>query len=403
LTAEGERQAAALRARLDGQAFDSVWSSDLDRALSTARLAWGEPRADARLREMSFGELEGRSWEALSPEQQGALVRFSGFDTPGGESFEALRSRVLSLVDSLAPGRHLLFTHGGVVRLLSREVGEDSFVPTGTLLVVDWTARRLLSRTDGAGEASQGLPRPAPRAAAPPAAALPRDRRAGEELVTGAAPGGVLWDLDGTLVDSAGHHWVAWRDTLAAERRAVEPADFANSFGKRNDEILRELFGHGIAAEWIERVSGAKERAYRQRLEEHGLEALPGAFEWLGRLHEAGWKQALASSAPRPNIDAAFRALHLERFLDAVVSADEVGRGKPDPAVFLEAARRLGVAPGRCVVVEDAPAGLEAARRAGMAAIGVLSSHHTALAADVVVPSLDAIRPGTFEALVAGR
>jgi probable phosphoglycerate mutase len=165
LTAEGERQAAALRRRLEGQAFDSVWSSDLDRALRTARLAWGEPRVDARLREMSFGELEGRSWEALSAEEQGALMRFAGFDTPGGESFEALRSRVLSLVDALAPGRHLFFTHGGVVRLLSREVGEDGFVPTGTLLVLDWTARRLVSRTDGAGEASQGLPRPAPRAA----------------------------------------------------------------------------------------------------------------------------------------------------------------------------------------------------------------------------------------------
>jgi probable phosphoglycerate mutase len=158
LTAEGERQAAALRPRLDGHAFDSVWSSDLDRALRTARLAWGEPRVDARLREMSFGELEGRSWETLAPGQQGALMRFSGFDTPGGESFEALRARVLSLVDSLAPGRHLFFTHGGVVRLLSREAGEDSFVPTGTLLVLDWGRRRLVSRTDGAGEASQGLP-----------------------------------------------------------------------------------------------------------------------------------------------------------------------------------------------------------------------------------------------------
>jgi beta-phosphoglucomutase len=217
------------------------------------------------------------------------------------------------------------------------------------------------------------------------------------------APGGVLWDLDGTLVDSAGHHWVAWRETLAAEGRAVEPKDFADSFGKRNDEILRELFGAAIAPDWIERVSEVKEQAYRQRLDEQGLEPLPGAFEWLGRLHEAGWKQALASSAPRPNIDAAFRVLGLEHFLEAVVSADEVGRGKPDPAVFLEAARRLGLAPGRCVVVEDAPAGLEAARRAGMASIGVLSSHHAALQADVVVPSLEAIPPGTFEALVSGR
>jgi len=161
LTDEGERQAVALRPRLAGQRFDSVWSSDFDRALSTARLAWGEPRQDERLREMSFGALEGRSWEDLSAAERDALVRFSGFTAPGGESFDAVRARVLSLVADLGPGRHLLFTHGGVVRLLSREAGEDSFVPTGTLLVVDWTARRLVARSDGPGAASRGLPQPA--------------------------------------------------------------------------------------------------------------------------------------------------------------------------------------------------------------------------------------------------
>jgi beta-phosphoglucomutase len=215
------------------------------------------------------------------------------------------------------------------------------------------------------------------------------------------APGGVLWDLDGTLIDSAGHHWAAWRDTLAAAGRLVQPGDFASTFGKRNDEILRELFGAGIATDWIERVSEAKEQAYRRRLGERGLEALPGAFDWLSRLREAGWKQALASSAPRPNIDAAFEALPLERYLDAVVSADEVGRGKPDPALFLEAASRLGCEPARCVVVEDAPAGLEAARRAGMPSIGVLSPHHHVLVADLVVPSLDALPPAAFDRLLA--
>lgn len=76
--------------------------------------------------------------------------------------------------------------------------------------------------------------------------------------VTSETVGGVLWDLDGTLVDSAGHHWIAWHDTLAAFGRSVTPGDFTNSFGKRNDEILHELFGHGIEAEWIERVSEAK-------------------------------------------------------------------------------------------------------------------------------------------------
>ena len=161
LTEEGERQAAALRPRLAGREFDSVWASDLDRALHSARLAWGEPRQDARLREISFGSLEGQPWEALAPGERDAVTRFAGFAAPGGESFEALRTRVLSLVDSLGPGRHLLFTHGGVVRLLSREAGEDSFVPTGTLLIVDWNARRIVSRTDAAGESSRGLPQAA--------------------------------------------------------------------------------------------------------------------------------------------------------------------------------------------------------------------------------------------------
>ncbi len=214
-------------------------------------------------------------------------------------------------------------------------------------------------------------------------------------------PGGVLWDLDGTLIDSAAHHWVAWRDTLAAEGRPVQPGDFADTFGKRNDEILHQLFGQELDAGWIERVSDTKERAYRLLLREQGLDAAPGAFEWLARLHEAGWRQALASSAPRPNIDAVFEALALGRLLDAVVSADEVGRGKPDPAIFLEAARRLELPPARCVVVEDAPAGLEAARRAGMASIGILSTHHPTLQADVVVASLERLPPDAFSDLLA--
>jgi probable phosphoglycerate mutase len=161
LTEHGEDQASALRPLLAGERFDGVWSSDLRRAVTTARLAWGEPHQDARLREMGFGELEGRLWETLEPHIREGFARFEGFAAPGGESFEDLRARVLSFLDGLPAGRHLVFTHGGVVRLLSREVGEDHFVPTGTLLVVDWDARRLLSRRDGEGEASRGLPAPA--------------------------------------------------------------------------------------------------------------------------------------------------------------------------------------------------------------------------------------------------
>jgi probable phosphoglycerate mutase len=161
LTERGEMQAAALRDVLAGERFEGVWSSDLQRAVATARLAYGEPRQDPRLREMSFGELEGVPYLTMDARWQEGLVRFEGFCAPGGESFADLHSRVHAFVEELPPGRHLLFTHGGVVRLLSREVGEDHFVPTGTLLVVDWDARRLLSRRDGEGEASRGLPAPA--------------------------------------------------------------------------------------------------------------------------------------------------------------------------------------------------------------------------------------------------
>lgn len=215
-----------------------------------------------------------------------------------------------------------------------------------------------------------------------------------------AAVGGVLWDLDGTLIDSAGLHWIAWRDTLAAEGRAVTPADFAAAFGKRNDEILRDLFGPAIAPEWSARVAETKEAAYRRLLRESGLELLPGAHEWLERLRQDGWRQALASSAPQANIEAVCGVLGLERQLDALVSADEVGRGKPDPAVFLEAARRLGLPPARCIVVEDAPAGIEAARRAGMRSIGVVSEHHPQLEADLVVSSLADLPEDAFVRLL---
>lgn len=162
LTDHGEHQARALRPVLDGRTFDGVWCSDLRRARTTARLAWaGEVRPDARLREMSFGRLEGRPWDTLDARWQEAMVRFEGFEPPGGETFDDLRRRVLEFVDALPAGRHLVFTHGGVLRLLSREVGEDQFVPTGSLLVVDWESRAIVFRRDGEGQASRGLPTPA--------------------------------------------------------------------------------------------------------------------------------------------------------------------------------------------------------------------------------------------------
>jgi beta-phosphoglucomutase len=213
-------------------------------------------------------------------------------------------------------------------------------------------------------------------------------------------PGAVLWDLDGTLIDSAGLHWLAWSEIMAEEGHRISPREFADSFGKRNDTILRGLLGPDLTEAWIQRVSDAKEERYRRYVRERGLQFLPGAADWLARLRQAGWKQVLASSAPPANIDSALEALDLGRWLDGVVSAEEVGVGKPDPAIFLRAAERVAVPPVRCIVVEDAPAGLEGARRAGMKSVGVLSSHFPELVADVVVRSLTALPADAFVTLL---
>src|SRR5262245_61257896 len=200
--------------------------------------------------------------------------------------------------------------------------------------------------------------------------------------------GAVIWDLDGTLIDSSRYHWEAWQAVMAVENFSLTYEEYVADFGKRNDEILRGRLGADLPDEFVARVSLAKEEVYRDLIRTKGLNLLPGAARWLERLKAEGWSQALATSAPWGNIDAVFAALGIEKFFDAVISSEEVKAGKPEPDVFLVAAEKMGVAPDHCVVIEDAPAGIEAARRAGMKSIGVLTTHRE-LKADLVVPRLD--------------
>jgi beta-phosphoglucomutase len=210
----------------------------------------------------------------------------------------------------------------------------------------------------------------------------------------------VLWDLDGTLVDSEAFHWQSWQYALQADGVTVTFDQFKASFGQRNDRILRVWLGPDATLERINRVADAKEGEYRRLAETHGLTPLPGAADWLERLQQEGWRQAIASSAPRLNVEVMLRALRLTLYFDAIVSSEDVKHGKPDPEVFLTAAARLGVPPSHAVVVEDAVAGIEAARRAGMRSVGV--SMTTTLDADVAVTSLAGLPPDTFDRLIAG-
>lgn len=209
----------------------------------------------------------------------------------------------------------------------------------------------------------------------------------------------VLWDMDGTLLDSAAYHSEAWREVLARDGVVVTEAQFVSSFGQRNDTILREWLGADLPDSEIERIGGAKEARYRELVRERGVVLLPGVGVWLARLHAAGWRQAIASAAPRLNVEAILDALALRPFFAAITSSEDVRRGKPDPQVFLLAAERLGVPPARSIVVEDAPAGLEGARRGGMRCVGVRTSH-THLQADLVVDSLADLPDDAFDRLL---
>jgi beta-phosphoglucomutase len=212
--------------------------------------------------------------------------------------------------------------------------------------------------------------------------------------------GAVLWDMDGTLVDSEEFHWLSWRDTMAAEGLPITRDQFVVTFGQRNDSILPHWLGAGATPDRIQHIGDAKEALYRKLVRDSGIAPLPGAAEWVRRLQREKWRQAVASSAPRANVDVVLAVIGLAGYFQAVVSAEDVTAGKPDPQVFLTAASRLETPSAQCVVVEDAPAGVEAARRAGMHSIGV--SRKGSLAADIAVSSLAELPPDIFAKLLAG-
>ena len=164
---------------------------------------------------------------------------------------------------------------------------------------------------------------------------------------------------------------------------------FDDTFGQRNDTIIPRILGRPVSREECERFSQTKEAAYREVVGEK-ISPVPGAVELVRSLQERGVPCAVASSAPAENVHLILSSLRIERAMDATVSGSDVERGKPAPDVFLLAAARLGIRPERCVVVEDAPDGVSAARAADMSVVAVTSTRPAELlrGADIVVRDL---------------
>jgi HAD superfamily hydrolase (TIGR01509 family) len=206
----------------------------------------------------------------------------------------------------------------------------------------------------------------------------------------------VLWDLDGVLVDSTRYHYEAYRELLGESGRELSLDEFRNLIGLRNEAILHRLFGD-LPAEEVERLAQRKEVLFRERIAGN-VAALPGAAELVRRLHREGAPMAIVSSTPRANIDLVLGSLGVADGFGAIVGAEDAQRGKPDPEGFLVAAGRLEVAPADCVVLEDAPEGIEGAKAAGMRCIGVGTTRPLERLghADLVVQGLDDPRVGEF-------
>jgi beta-phosphoglucomutase len=207
----------------------------------------------------------------------------------------------------------------------------------------------------------------------------------------------IIWDVDGTLVDTVEQHFRAWQRLAEEVGMPFTRADFAATFGMRNPEIIRRLFYPNADARCRE-LGNRKEDLYRASVREEGVRLLPGAARLLASFTAAGWPQAVGSSAPPGNLDLLLGVTGTRGYFAAVVTGDDVARGKPDPEVFLAAAAKLGIEPGRCVVFEDAIAGVAAAKAGGMACVAVtFVGHHPAdtlraAGADLVVGSLDDVR-----------
>ena len=216
-----------------------------------------------------------------------------------------------------------------------------------------------------------------------------------------------IWDMDGTLVDTAELHFAAWSAVAKELNLPFSRADFAATFGKRNPEILKQLYGDRFSEKEIAELGERKEEYYRAAASRQGVVPLPGVKALVEGLRQAGFKQAIGSSAPRANLDLILKLTELASFFDVLVSMEDTQRGKPDPQVFLVAAQRLKISPSHCVVVEDAVAGVQAAKAGGMKCIAVdFVGHHGPAAlrsagADLIVKNLEEVTVDSVRQLFA--
>jgi beta-phosphoglucomutase len=214
---------------------------------------------------------------------------------------------------------------------------------------------------------------------------------------------GVIFDLDGVLVDTGWAHKQSWYDLAEKEGFRMSDEFFYSTFGMRNDQIIPKLV-EGASSEEVKEFSDWKEHRYREVIAER-LTLPKGVGELLDDLKGCGFLLAVGSSAPKANLNLCLGRVKIKHYFDACVTGEEVVKGKPAPETFLKAARKIGLSPDCCVVVEDAVQGVEAGKAAGMPVVAVTTTRDRAALseADMIVDSLGELTAKNFVDLLASR
>jgi beta-phosphoglucomutase len=204
----------------------------------------------------------------------------------------------------------------------------------------------------------------------------------------------LIFDMDGVIVDSNPWHRLAWQEYNRSLGVEMTEAMQQKMYGKRNDELIREFFGHDLADPEVFAHGAAKEALYREMIKPHISDALvPGICEFLARHRDLAL--GIATNAEPPNVDFVLDETRLRPFFRVIVNGHQVANPKPHPEIYLRVADELGVNPADCVVFEDSYTGVEAGLAAGMRVVGISTTHDDLVGVSLAVddfndPALEA-------------
>jgi len=203
---------------------------------------------------------------------------------------------------------------------------------------------------------------------------------------------GAIFDWDGVIVDSSDLHLKSW-EALANELKLPLPNDhFEKGFGKRNETIIPQILGWSKDPAQINHWGKRKEEIYRELGNKDGIKLARGSKDFLKQTPSSIFRCSIGTSTERKNVELAISQHDLSQYFLGAACSEDVSKGKPDPEVFLEAAKILSITPKNCVVFEDSPHGIEAAKRAGMKTVALTTTHPSTtfmhLNPDLLVASL---------------